>query len=921
MTDRLIKIRFIGEGISTVAGQVTALGKSVGASAAKMTSAEKDAVKFRRGLDTVGRSAGKVGLVAAAGLGAIVAATANFDQAMSNVAAATHESSANMELLRKAAIKAGADTVFSASEAAGAVENLAKAGVSTKDILGGGLSGALSLAAAGGLDVADAAEIAATALTQFKLSGRDVPHVADLLAAAAGKAQGDVSDLSFALKQSGLVASQMGISIEETTGTLAAFASAGLLGSDAGTSFRTMLLRLANPSGQAAKLMDRLGIAAYDAQGNFVGVAALSDQLQEAFKGQTQATRDAALATIFGSDAIRAANVLYDQGARGIQDWTRKVNDSGYAADTAARRMDNLKGDLEQLRGSLETAFIGAGEGSQAPLRKLVQGLTDAVNAFNKLPAAAQGATTGLLAITAITGGGLWFTAKTIKGISDMRQALDELGPSAGKAAGALRAISTVGASVAILYSIAEASDTLNQSLDRTIPGVNTLTKHLLDLNSARGVQALVSDIGDLREALDEVKDPGFFADINNLYGKVPVLGKLGQLGVSLLPGGERSKRDLREASAAIDALDEALANIVQTGSADQARTTFAQLATTFGLTKDQQEDLLRLLPQYKEALDGSSVSATLAADATGKLGSAMQQSAADAEAQAEALKKQREAAAETASAFVGLGDSLNDSKVSLNDWIKDMAKQATALRDFTKNAQTAAKRGLKEGLIAELEKAGPEGALRMKQLADGTKAQIREANRAWKAGQDAINHYVDVVGGVPPTVATELELRTSAAEAALRRIRREMADIPRRLQTDYYVIQHNAAVKPRVLPGSAGQADGGTIPGARWPYGDKVLTPTAPGEEVISNRHGQADKWRPLLKAINAGLADGGTVGRVSAGALSPIVSRVQVDPADRLLGYRDARSAIAEGVRAALSEMPVVRTDRDLSLLYGVG
>src|SRR5207342_2492910 len=196
--------------------------------------------------------------------------------------------------------------------------------------------GALNLAATGNLDVADSAEVAATAMAQFNLSGRDVPHIADLIAAGAGKAQGEVSDMAAALKQSGLVASQFGLSIEETTGTLAAFANAGLIGSDSGTSFKTMLLSLASPSAKAAGLMKELGIAAYDAQGNFVGITQLAEQLKQKLGPLSQAQRDAALATIFGTDAIRAANVLYKEGGQGITDWTSKVNDSGFAAEAAA---------------------------------------------------------------------------------------------------------------------------------------------------------------------------------------------------------------------------------------------------------------------------------------------------------------------------------------------------------------------------------------------------------------------------------------------------------------------------------------------------------------------------------------------------------------------------------------------------------
>ena len=210
---------------------------------------------------------GKVGLGVTALAGLAVKKFADFDQAMSSVAATGEDARKSIDALRQASIDAGADTAFSATEAAGAVEELAKAGVAASDILGGGLAGSLDLAAAGGLGVAEAAEYASIAMTQFKLGGEDVTHVADLLAAGAGKAMGDVSDLGQALKQGGLVASATGLSIEETTGSLAAFAAAGLLGSDAGTSLKTMLQRLSAPSGEAADLMKDLGISAYDVVG------------------------------------------------------------------------------------------------------------------------------------------------------------------------------------------------------------------------------------------------------------------------------------------------------------------------------------------------------------------------------------------------------------------------------------------------------------------------------------------------------------------------------------------------------------------------------------------------------------------------------------------------------------------------------
>lgn len=379
--------------------------KSAMEEAARKTRETADAAdrlaQQKQAFQALGATGLAVGGMLATGFGIAVKKFADFDQAMSGVSAATHESSANMDLLRDAAIQAGASTVFSATDAANAIEELGKAGMSTADILGGGLQGALDLAAAGGLGVADAAGIAATALTQFGLKGSDMAHVADLLSAGAGKAMGDVSDLSAALNQTGLVASATGLSIEETTAGLAAFASQGMLGSDAGTSFKTMLQRLTPQSAEAAKMMDQLGISAYDAQGQFVGLSAFAGNLQTAMKNLTPEQRNAAMAVMFGADAVRAANVLYSEGTKGIDDWTEAVSDQGYAAETARRMLDNLKGDLEALGGAMDTALIQTGSHANDTLRTMVQAVTGLVDLYNDLPAPVQGAVLAIGGATA----------------------------------------------------------------------------------------------------------------------------------------------------------------------------------------------------------------------------------------------------------------------------------------------------------------------------------------------------------------------------------------------------------------------------------------------------------------------------------------------------------------------------------------
>ena len=395
--NRNITVRLLADTSNFTAGMAKVSGESQKA-ATTMEAAGGKSKLITTGIAAAG--------VAATALGAAaVKMAADFDASMSTVQANTGASADEMNQLRQAAIDAGADTIYSATESADAINELGKAGLSTSDILSGGLSGALNLAASDGMAVGDAAELMATTLKQFNLTGAESTQVADALAAGAGKAVGSAHDLGLALNQAGLVSNSMGISMQETTGTLAAFANAGMIGSDAGTSLKTMLQRLASPTDKAQSLMDELGINVYDANGEFIGLAGVAGQLQQGLSGMSQEQRNAALNTIFGADAVRAANVLYREGENGIADWTDAVSESGFAAEQAAAKNNNLKGDLENLSGSFESLMISLGEGGQGPLRSLVQTLDTLVDAFSQLPAPVQ---QSIVLLTALGGG---FTA------------------------------------------------------------------------------------------------------------------------------------------------------------------------------------------------------------------------------------------------------------------------------------------------------------------------------------------------------------------------------------------------------------------------------------------------------------------------------------------------------------------------------
>jgi hypothetical protein len=222
----------------------------------------------------------------------------------------------------------------------------------------------------------------------------------------------------------------------------------------------------------------------------------------------------------------------------------------------------------------------------------------------------------------------------------------------------------------------------------------------------------------------------------------------------------------------------------------------------------------------------------------------------------ARSLEMEQQAALDSAKMFQTLGKDLDNAKVSLNGWIRQMQHEADALVNFGNNARSAADKGLRDGLIKQLETLGPAGALRMRQLANATQTEIAKANHAFDTYHRGAQNLIDAnaylsqhpailfVKGVPQSLQ-----QIRAVQAALAAIRDKTV--------------HLTTVTTTGGRSVAGNAEGGTIRGQRYPYADRVLTMLAPGEEVISNRYGQADRHRPLLKRINArGMAGGGTVG-----------------------------------------------------------
>lgn len=351
-----------------------------------------------------GQLKGAIGVGLVAGLAGFTAAAINtraqFGKTMNTVQGVTNIGAGAMARLEKQAIDMGKSTVFSANEAADAMLELAKAGIKPADIEAGALKGTLKLAAAAGTDMATAATIAGNAMNTFGLKGRDMNKVANALAGGANASTASVESLGEALSQVGPGASNAGLSLNDTVGVLAAFDSAGIKGSDAGTSLKTMLANLVPQTDKAKNKMRELGLEFTNADGSFRSITDISGQLQKSIGGLSESARTDTLNTLFGSDASRAAAVLMKEGADGIGKYIKATKDKKAADRAAEAGMKGLAGAIERVKGAWETFMLQYGSGLEKGAivgLKIVEGLINGLGpAITKVGEAIGGTITWL---------------------------------------------------------------------------------------------------------------------------------------------------------------------------------------------------------------------------------------------------------------------------------------------------------------------------------------------------------------------------------------------------------------------------------------------------------------------------------------------------------------------------------------------
>ncbi len=356
--------------------------------------------------------------VAVAGLGtAAVKTAADFDSQMSKVSAISGATGDDLDKLREKAREMGAKTKFSASEAGAAFEYMAMAGWKTEDMLGG-IEGIMNLAAASGEDLATTSDIVTDALTAFGLSASDSGHFADVLAAASSNANTNVSMMGETFKYAAPIAGALGFSVEDTAEAIGLMANAGIKGSQAGTSLRTIMNNLAGEVKICGDAIGTVTIQTTNADGSMRELSDILADCRAAFSQLSESEQAAAAEALVGKNAMSGFLALMNAGEGDINKLSSAIeNCDGTSQKMAETMQDNLEGQLTILKSQLQELAISFGEILMPVVRDFVSGLQKLVDWFNGLSDGTKRLITTLALLVAAIGPVLIIVGKVMSAV------------------------------------------------------------------------------------------------------------------------------------------------------------------------------------------------------------------------------------------------------------------------------------------------------------------------------------------------------------------------------------------------------------------------------------------------------------------------------------------------------------------------
>ena len=402
-------------------------------------------------LKTVGDNVTNVGkkfmpvTLGVVGLGtAAVKTAADFDSAMSKVAAVSGATGSDLEALRDKAREMGEKTKFSASEAAEAMNYMAMAGWKTEDMLSG-IEGVMNLAAASGEDLATTSDIVTDALTAFGLTAKDSGHFADILAAASSNANTNVSMMGETFKYCAPIAGALGFSAEDTAEAIGLMANAGIKGSQAGTALRTIMNNLSGDVKICGSSIGEVTIATTNADGSMRDLSDILADCRTAFSGLSESEKAAAAESLVGKNAMSGFLALMNAGEADIEKLSSAIdNCDGSAASMAETMNDNLAGQLQILKSQLEELAISFGELLMPAIRTIVGWIQKFVDWLNSMDEGTRKVIVTIALVAAAIGPVLIIVGKVISAVGTIMTLVPKLAGVINAAKGVFAAFNAV---------------------------------------------------------------------------------------------------------------------------------------------------------------------------------------------------------------------------------------------------------------------------------------------------------------------------------------------------------------------------------------------------------------------------------------------------------------------------------------------
>ncbi|MCM0618751.1 phage tail tape measure protein [Nocardioides bruguierae] len=858
MADRTFSYEFRGKFDNLRAGLTTA-GRNVDEFGKKLTALDKDGARMRAGMTQLADTAGKASLALTAGLVAATKAAMDWESQFAGVRKTVNGSAAEIDAIEESLREMARTMPATHEEIAATAEAAGQLGVATQDI-----ASFTEVMIQLGETTNLTADEAATSLAQFmnvmESTGDSVDEIGATIVALGNNGASTEADIVNMAQRVAGAGKLIGASESDVLALSSAMANLGIQSELGGGAMQRVLIEMntavMDGGKQAQQFAEVAGMSAEDFAASWRGdpIEALDAFLQGLGGIQDSGGNVVSVLSQLGIKGTQNLQVMLRLAGAGDQ-LTDALGLSAEAWDenTAlineyAQRAGTTESQVTVAWNNIKDAGIDAGETLLPIVADLADGVSSVAQAFGDLPKPVQDALVGLAGITALVGGAAWFGARTINAVVSTRQAIVDLGGSSTKTTKAMKGLAGAGAGLAVFGAASAGIRAIQEATDEALPGINALTMQLLKLNDGQ-VSSLSSEYDSLGESIRRITDKGANEAFSDFM-------------MTPFEGSFVKSSSLRQAEAEVDSLDAALAGLVTSGHADVAADSLSKLADAQGLSEAQTEALIGILPQYQEALDGAANSAALAEDDTATYTSQLQQAQDAASSSAREIR------------------NLIDAMLEQRDTARSAFDAETRWRQALKDATAAAKEN-SAGIKGNSDKV-LENRSALSELADAWNSQDKAVRNNVERYKEARKSFIDTAEamGVPRKQAQgladdllaiprqrliKIDAEAAAAQAALDATQAKLDNLKDKTVTVRVTTSGTNASTPGFGPVPV-SADGSTVPKDGKPYGDRYLYMLAPGEEVISNRRGQADRHRPLLKAIN-NAADGATVGGLRGG------------------------------------------------------